>query len=116
MLHLIPALLLLILNGPANAEQPSQAQWSAAIRALHASAGPQKIESSIERNLLKCSNDPQFTQALLNLLCQSLDHRETPTRALEPRERFEKILPQRVGRTGEGFEECRRSRDGPISL
>lgn len=114
MLPLIPALLMLILNGPATAEQPSRsAQWNAVFRA-YASAQRSDVHVEIPQELIANSSNAQFAHALVSLLIQSLD-RDEPAKAEAIRTPFVPINPLFSDRTPPGFEDCRRSRDGPAA-
>ncbi len=115
MLPLIPALLMLILNGPATAEQPSRsAQWNAVFRAC-ASAQRSDAHIQIPQELIANSSNAQFTHALFSLLIQSLDREESVAQTVAIREPFAPIAQPSGDRTPPGFEDCRRSRDGPAT-
>ncbi len=108
MLPLIPALLLLILNGAPNAEQRlGVGPWDAAVKALYA-----RTERPVERKYSPV--DRELAKALCSLLHADSAKRETP-KAIEPVERsFVPHNPSSAKAT-EGYADCRRSRDGPNS-
>lgn len=116
MLPLIPALLMLILNGPATADRPIQAaHWVEAIKALHACVDRAKTGADIQEELLEYSGSPEFAHALYKLLVTADGVDEGPKAASEPVER-PTIRPNDAPiALPDGFIDGRRSRDGPAS-
>lgn len=108
MLPLIPALLLLILNGAPNAEQRlGMGPWSAAIRALYA-----RTETSVEyRN---GSVDRELAKALCSLLRPESPKADGPGELAPQPTSFVPADPSAAKAT-EGFADSCRSRDGPVS-
>lgn len=120
MLPLIPALLLLILNGPANAEQPAQrAQWTSVFRVfqLGGRAPGSELANGEEslKGLLSLSDDPRFTRALYHLLWDSMNAKEQVDAASQARAPFVPILGLSDRYSEDAYQDCRRSRDGPSS-
>jgi len=113
MLPLIPVLLVLILRGSAGASNPSQAQLSAAIQALHRLASSPESEIRARALAAVSAHSSETPETIYSLLCQAAPPVSEPV--------IGETTPQPVaieaasGEPKDGFSECRRSRDGPLS-
>jgi hypothetical protein len=130
MLPLLPALILLILQGPTNVERMAMdGRLPAALQAIHhqmESSGEQraalsKADGVALVSLLAMSGDPQFTRALGRLLAISgadAFDELPPARArieIEGADRGDPPpCPRLVGNLQDGFILSQRSRDGPF--
>jgi hypothetical protein len=124
MLPLLPALILLILQGPSSVERMA---WDGRLPAALHALGRQIERSPAERtaadeivlaSLLAVSQDPALTQALLLLLeAGAQDEAAQGTPALSAAS-FEPAhppdFPLHLGTTAPGFLDAQRSRDGPL--
>ena len=116
MLPLLPALLLLLLQGPSNIERLAQAgRLPEALDSLHRQifVSPAAADLAMT-SLLQMSGDESLAQALATLLGSS----EAPPQTPATPARVEEIgAPAPVDRsaiaTDEGYSENRRTRDGP---
>ncbi|CAN5522137.1 hypothetical protein BH11ARM1_BH11ARM1_00470 [soil metagenome] len=115
MLPILPAILLLLFQSPANIQRMAQeGHWPAVFEAVQRlDQHDASIESETIAHLLAASNAPQLTQALVAIL-RWLDQPEAI--ASEP------VLANRTAQTfqtsqsppaEDGFVACRRTRDGP---
>lgn len=121
MLPLLPALILLLLQGPAGIERMAwNGQLPGAIDALHRqiSEGPDGVaaaENAVFASLLAVSSDRSMSRALLQLLAYvDVSTPETSAPILASEECGPPItVPPSLGSPDEGYFTCRRSRDGP---
>jgi hypothetical protein len=132
MLPLLPALILLILQGPTNVERMAlDGRLPAALDAIHRqmeSTGSEHASLKAANgmalvSLLAMSGDPQFSQALVKLLAMSSgDAVEAKPSGKQYRDQFADDLanpppcPRRLGSLTDGFFGSQRSRDGPAVL
>ncbi|HTQ09929.1 MAG TPA: hypothetical protein VMI31_07670 [Fimbriimonadaceae bacterium] len=119
MLPLLPALILLILQGPASFERTAWNGQSAAwLDGLHRQTEAKSRAADATLASLLSGSHRSVAQALARLL--SLTQGEGPkTPASTPESAEEKALapaPAAIGSPAEGFYACRRSRDGPSGL
>ena len=117
MLPLLPALILLILQGPANLDivQPG-ASLQPALYALQGLKPHDKASKEALASALKKS--PALAFAFAHLLDVDLDIDEAPTTAgavHEPTLDVHVVPTRSPSSPPEGFLDCRRSRDGPVS-
>jgi hypothetical protein len=123
MLPLLPALILLFLQGPAGIERMAwNGQLPHAIDALHRqmATAPEKAgvaEEMVLASLLAASGDREMSRAL----CQLLAFIEpTPERTQAPiiaNEASPPIpIPPALGDPRNGYYDCQRSRDGPFAI
>lgn len=124
MLPLLPALILLLLHGPAGIERnPLNGRSVSGIEALqrHAASTVDRgrmADDVVFASLLAASRDQGISQALLRLLT-SVDGLLAETVEDRPRPEFseQRNLPIRgaptLGVPRDGYLDCRRSRDGP---
>ncbi len=137
MLQLLPALILLLLNGPANIERMAEGgALPAALAAIQhridsgesASLSQDRADRFALASLLSLSGDSQISHALVRLLISDLGSRISDLRESDvaPDGRFFQLEPldsdQRSpirdpisGIAQEGFAESQRSRDGPFA-
>jgi hypothetical protein len=128
MLPLIPALILLLLNGPANIERLAEVgALPAALAAIQ-----QRIDSPSRQtvasaradqlalaSLLSMSADPQLSRALAQIF--SIQVANEPVASVKPAELIEADtgepppVAQCIGKPHDGYLNSQRSRDGPLS-
>lgn len=121
MLPLLPAILLLLLQGSAGSQSAAWGeQLPGAITALHRqlSIGGDKLRAADEAvfaSLLAASTDEEISKALLQILT-FIEDREVETKARHTRPIDESPpidIPRCIGDSQAGFFDCRRTRDGP---
>jgi hypothetical protein len=127
MLNLLPALLLLLLNGPANIERMAEGgALPAALASIQQRIdSPDRQVSAAARadqmalaSLLSMSGDPRMSQALarifcLNIVCEPVPSAK-PEKLLDEESGSEPPPVVRVdGQPRDGFLDSQRSRDGP---
>ena len=127
MLPLLPALILLLLKGPAGLERlawdgqlPHQLRASA-LDALHRqiARSPEKTDGRVFASLLAARGDKDMSLALLRILSCAAPIEPEPTLSHVPVQdaiapRID--VPSRLGTPQDGYFACRRSRDGPAAL
>ncbi|HVT13414.1 MAG TPA: hypothetical protein VHE55_14200 [Fimbriimonadaceae bacterium] len=121
MLPLLPALILLLLQGPANVERMAgSGQLPGALQALHrqmASTPSEtcKAEEVVFASLLAVSSDKDMSRILLRLLTfiEPPDAERTPIPASFEESSPPAPIPPSLGAPQDGYFDCRRSRDGP---
>ncbi|HJP84044.1 MAG TPA: hypothetical protein VJ835_11125 [Fimbriimonadaceae bacterium] len=124
MLPILPALLLLILQGPSSIEKmASDGRLPAALQAVSRqmeanssrTATYKEADAAVLASLLTLGADSDLSQALLTLL--SLDVDEPSTMTVPPQREESDDPPPKPEFNGpdtrSGFETCRRTRDGP---
>jgi len=118
MLPLLPALLLLLLQGPSNFERLSvDGRLPAALEAFHRElAQPNKPQLSEQdenalASLLAAGIDVQLSQAFLALFQRSEIQPSRPAAFQEEPASIDS--KDTLGNLQEGFSQCRRTRDGP---
>jgi hypothetical protein len=116
MLPILPALILLLLHGPSNFERlATEGRLPAGLEAFHREIEPAVANRDRAMLALLATRDPQLSSALYALL-----RSEEP--ALQPVKRIKARAPRVEIYAGEapaprdGFEECRRTRDGPLRI
>ena len=122
MLPLIPALILLLLQGPSNFERLTMdARLPAALEVIHRQLlepGNSQLSEREEQalaSLIASGKGAQLTQALLSFLWQEEEVRTKPTfRDCQDLESTSITSPP-TSRRQDGYADCRRSRDGPIA-
>ena len=113
MLPLIPVLLVLILRGSICASNPSQAQLSAAIQALHRLAASPEGEMRARALAAVSVHSSETPETLLSLLCQAAPPVSEPVVGEAD---ARSVTPEfKSGEPNSGFAKCQRSRDGPVS-
>jgi|GEM_PF-1135084 len=129
MLPLLPALLLLILQGPSSIERMAlDGRLPAALEAIHqqmesrdhTSPAMSKADEAMLASLLAMSGDPQVSHALIKLLSlgEPVAFASAPRLEIEP-ETDDPPNPRPERDTVvlvDGFAESQRSRDGPFCL
>jgi len=121
MLPLLPALILLLLQGPAGIQRmASNGQLPGALDALHRqiARSPESTRSADEvvlASLLAVSGDKTMSRALMQLLvCIQPDE---PKKATTVREESPPVaIPPSLGTPQDGYLDGRLSRDGPLSI
>jgi hypothetical protein len=124
MLPLLPALILLFLQGPAGIERMAwNGQLPGALDALHRqiSSAPEKsalAEEIVLASLLTASGDRQVSRALFQLLSfiEPTEERLQPAIIAYEASPPVFIPPPALGDLRDGFCDCRRSRDGPFAI
>jgi hypothetical protein len=120
MLPLLPAILLLLLQGPAGPERIAHERLTGAIQALHRQIGASHESGAVSdevvfATLLAASHDNALSRALLqalDLYAGPVSERPEPQLAYaEPRSPVP--VPPSLGTPGKGFFTCGRTRDGP---
>lgn len=116
MLPILPLILILLLQGPANVERLArEGRLPAALEQIHREIARPSLpvsarEEALYASLRAAGGDPELSSVLFALLRKpepaSPEPTEIPSR--EPRVALHPAPPLR-----EGHEECRRSRDGP---
>ena len=129
MLPLLPALILLLLNGPANIERLAEGgALPAAIAAVQqkVAAAPNsnfaqaRADQLALASLLSLSGDPQLSKALAHIFAMHVDCDVQPSVQPDGLVQEEKgneppPIARSIGDTREGFLNSQRSRDGPLS-
>jgi hypothetical protein len=137
MLPLLPALILLLLNGPANIERMAEGgALPAALAAIQqridagdrVSTSRARADQFALASLLSLSGDPQISHALARLLISDLGSRIADIHDSDPAlasrlaeldaarsESRSKIQDPESEIVQDGFAESQRSRDGPLS-
>ena len=128
MLPLLPALILLLLNGPANLERMAErGALPAALAAIHQKAAPQnqtlnsaKAEQYALASLLSLTGDPQLSRALaqifsLQVACEVLPSAQPPAIKEADSSGEPPPIAHSIGKPQRGFLHSQRSRDGPYS-
>lgn len=122
MLPLLPALILLLLQGPSNVERLAlEGRLPAALQAVHATldrpALPAEEQRKVLAQLLSVSSDAELTRVFASLLALVTDDPETKDAETPGEERSAPTLPTETrARVPDGFLACQRSRDGPSTL
>jgi hypothetical protein len=116
MLPILPVLILLMFQGPATSERLAlHGYLPEALHAIHQrlEAQPDR-ESEVLSELIAASQDPQLTQALIAML-RLVDARQPANEPLpvEPW-KFVPIDSPEPPPPIDGYQTCRRSRDGPF--
>lgn len=117
MLPFLPAILLLLLQGPSNVERLAiQGRLPAALDAVYRTAGQtptlREAEQVVLATLLAAGEDPELSDALLAILRSERTRRETPAEPLvEPKPVIP--FPDHAPPPEEGFTRSQRVRDGP---
>src|ERR1044072_6238323 len=121
MLPLLPALILLLLQGSAGSQRLSCGHLPGAIEALHRqmSVSPEsrRVADEVFATLLVRSGSKDFSRALLQAL-DLISEPETetaPTLVVED-ESHPITPPHCLGSPQEACYDCRRSRDGPVLI
>ncbi|MGV3614520.1 MAG: hypothetical protein ACO1SV_04210 [Fimbriimonas sp.] len=117
MLPLLPAILLLLLQGPSNVERlAAQGRLPAALNAVYGTVGEtptlREAEQVVLASLLAAGEDPRLSDALLAIFRMERERREAPpapTGELQVRP----DVGDDVRLPREGFERSQRVRDGP---
>lgn len=120
MFPLLPALLLLILQGPAKVERMAcDGRLPGALEALHRqisapSSGIRAADESVLASLVGLSGDHALSCALMHLFALA-GPEPAPVESGRVIEEVAPILsaPPPSGRLQDGFDDCRRTRDGP---
>lgn len=122
MLPLLPALILLLLQGPAGIERmAANGQLPGALHALHRQMAKAQEKTCVRddvvlASLLAAGQDKSMSRALLQLLT-SVDALFAEPIPAKPEPSRDIVSPPLVatclGTPQEGFFDCRRSRDGP---
>jgi hypothetical protein len=124
MLPILPALLLMLLQGPANIERmASEGQLPAALNAIHRQMEcshrgfEQPAEQVVLASLLAVSQDREMSQALFRLLSIP-PQQEVASGANEPLELVGEAppCPPRIDFDQRHFVDSQRSRDGPTLI
>ncbi|MEA2552532.1 MAG: hypothetical protein QOJ65_708 [Fimbriimonadaceae bacterium] len=127
MLQFLPALILLLLNGPANTERLAErgalpAALAGIQKRIDTPGQPSLNQRRAERmalaSLLSLSSDPQVSHALARIFSLQMEC-EQPAPAQLPGQLEERTDPppreECLGQPQDGFLGSQRSRDGPIS-
>lgn len=127
MLPLLPALILFLLNGPANIERLAErgalpAMLAAIQQRIDTDSGTQeqarKSDSLTLASLLSLSADPRVSHALVRILVLGVD--ANPLHDCEPPKLKVQTEPppaaDTIGRPHSGYLQSHRSRDGPAPL
>lgn len=120
MLPIIPALLLLLLQGPANIERmASEGRLPAALDAMHrhmakpTQSQVRPTENVVLASLLAVSNDREMSQFLWQMLSIAEPTDPVVSIPVEPEAVAPIECPPRLGDISEGFFASGRTRDGP---
>ena len=123
MLPLLPALILLFLQGPAGIERMAwNGQLPGALDALHRqiASAPDKsgvAEEMVLASLIAASGDKSMSRALHHLLSLIEPTEERSQAQIVAREDSPPIpIPPALGDLRDGCYDCQRSRDGPLSI
>jgi hypothetical protein len=112
MLPILPAILLLFLQGPAHLERLAlEGRLPAGFDAEHLQAG--REERAIAA-LLASGNANEFSSAILALL--EFSEESTPSKPATKISTFVAITPSQVAKVARGYGEGVRSRDGPFAV
>lgn len=111
MLPLIPVLLVLILRGSVGAGNPTQAQLSAAIQALHRLAASPEGEIRAKAIAAVSAQSSETPETILTLLCKAVPPVSEPVIAERAAPTYS--AEKAPGELRDGFDACRRTRDGP---
>ena len=122
MLPLLPALILLLLQGPANIERMAgSGQLPAALHVLtrHIASSSDRSSAADEvvlASLLAAGQDQQVSKALLHLLTlvEASEPERPRVRVLSDTDQPRIPIPPSLGRLCSGFIHSQRSRDGPL--
>lgn len=127
MLPLLPALILLLLNGPANIERLAEggalpAMLAAIQKRIDAPGSAQEARSRADdvalASLLTLSSDPRISHALVRILVLGIKPSEVHD--CEPPKLAEQSEPppraDSLGQVQDGYLRSQRSRDGPATL
>lgn len=117
MLPFLPAILLLLLQGPSNVERLAiQGRLPAALDAVYRSVGQtptlREAEQVVLATLLAAGEDPDLSDALLAILRSERTRRETTAEPLDDRAPVPPF-PDHGPPPQEGFARSQRVRDGP---
>jgi len=127
MLPLLPALILLLLNGPANLERMAEhGALPKALQAIHQRSldNDQKLDSAKAdqfalASLLSLTGDPQLSSALAQIFSIQVAAEAQPVSSTFSQAESDDSDPPPVDRTigtpQRGFLSSQRSRDGPLS-
>jgi hypothetical protein len=112
MLPILPVILLLLLQGPANVERMAlQGRLPAAIEAIQRMDAPQNEKEAFV-SLLAASQDPELTHALFSIL-KWTEPAEPKVVSVPEEPTFVPIEPPHEVALRGGFSKSNRSRDGP---
>jgi hypothetical protein len=116
MLPLLPALILLLLQGPSNVERLAHdGRLPAALQAIHQQMDrPEAFPGDVLASLIAVSNDLELSKALYALL--SLKAKDDPQPTALPVVERTVVLPSAVPALSEGYFRSQRTRDGPSAL
>ncbi|MEZ0327005.1 MAG: hypothetical protein ACAH95_13980 [Fimbriimonas sp.] len=116
MLPILPVILLLLLQGPANVERMAlQGRLPAVIEAIQRMDAPQNEKEAFV-SLLAASQDAELTHALFSILKWTEPAATVTAKPLSIEPTFVAIEPrQRMALSG-GFVKGNRSRDGPFPV
>jgi hypothetical protein len=119
MFPVLPALILLLIQGHIGLEQSAFGAPSAAfLHALNREARTQEELASVEEDLavlLSLSKDPQYARVVLEILQMAFAKPDSPKTLVLSEEPEQRLLPvpKDVGKTRDAYSSCRRTRDGP---
>lgn len=116
MLPILPVLLLLLFQGPANIERLAmEGRLPAALAAIQTMDAQPGSDHEAIASLLAQSSDPELTQALYTIL-KWIDRPEAPARPqpIEAESERASPVPDQAETPSDGFDCCRRTRDGPL--
>ncbi|WP_144240978.1 hypothetical protein [Fimbriimonas ginsengisoli] len=116
MFPLLPVLILLLLHGPSNIERLAhEGRLPSGLEVFHREVEPAIAQRDRAILALLASRDPQFSSALFAILRTE----DQPARPKPKKQQSEARPVISVGDSPtppDGFEDCRRSRDGPLSI
>lgn len=128
MLPLLPALILLLLNGPANIERLAEGgALPAALAAIQQRVSAPQSQMSQARadqyafaSLLSLSGDPQLSRALaqifsINVACEAAPSAQPEKLLADESSGEPPPITRSIGKPHQGFLDSQRSRDGPLS-
>lgn len=120
MLPILPALILLLLQGPSNMERLArQGRLPAALDAIYRDGDRVELSRSMQDQVvfasLLATHDAHLSGALFALLAPEHEPIEPPLKAA-PLERKSVVLPGDAPAPCEGFSRSSRTRDGPLSV
>lgn len=122
MLPLLPALFLLILQGPSSIEMmASDGRLPAALEAVsrrleaqdHRAASLEKADAAVLASLLAIGNDSEFSNALFRLLTLECCPEPTDSRLGDPEPVEPACFQDGQYHLSDAFSTCQRTRDGP---
>ena len=121
MLPILPALILLLLQGPGNVERMAlDGRLPAALQALQRHVdSPQAKQLACEEvvalaSLLAVTGDPGFSKAIYAILNSDGEPKAEPRIWLQPEDESPPpCVPRAIGRERDAFYSAQRSRDGP---